>query len=40
MIDGTGTCGGYRGPIDRKSELACLDGPQFDAPRVNFEALV
>jgi ferredoxin--NADP+ reductase len=40
MIDGTGMCGGCRVLIDGKSEFACVDGPEFDAHRVNFEVLV
>ena len=40
MIDGTGMCGGCRVLIDNKSEFACVDGPEFDAHRVNFEVLV
>jgi ferredoxin--NADP+ reductase len=33
-------CGGCRVLIDSKSEFACVDGPEFDAHRVNFEVLV
>jgi ferredoxin/flavodoxin---NADP+ reductase len=40
MIDGTGMCGGCRVMIDGKSEFACVDGPEFDAHRVDFEVLV
>jgi ferredoxin--NADP+ reductase len=40
MIDGTGMCGGCRVLIDGRSEFACVDGPEFDAHRVNFEVLV
>jgi ferredoxin--NADP+ reductase len=40
MIDGTGMCGGCRVPIDGKSEFACVDGPEFDAHKVNFDVLV
>ena len=40
MIDGTGMCGGCRVLIEGKSEFACVDGPEFDAHRVNFEVLV
>jgi ferredoxin--NADP+ reductase len=40
MIDGTGMCGGCRVLIDSKSEFACVDGPEFDAHRVNFDVLV
>jgi ferredoxin--NADP+ reductase len=40
MIDGTGMCGGCRVLIDSKSEFACVDGPEFDAHRVNFNVLI
>jgi ferredoxin/flavodoxin---NADP+ reductase len=40
MIDGTGMCGGCRVLVDGKSEFACVDGPEFEAHRVNFEVLV
>lgn len=40
MIDGTGMCGGCRVLIDGKSEFACVDGPEFDAHKVNFDVLV
>jgi ferredoxin/flavodoxin---NADP+ reductase len=40
MIDGTGMCGGCRVLVDGKSEFACVDGPEFDAHKVNFEVLV
>jgi len=40
MIDGTGMCGGCRVLIDGKSEFACVDGPEFDAHRINFEVLI
>ncbi len=40
MVDGTGMCGGCRVLIDSKSEFACVDGPEFDASRVNFEVLI
>jgi ferredoxin--NADP+ reductase len=40
MIDGTGMCGGCRVLVDGKSEFACVDGPEFDAHRVNFDVLV
>jgi ferredoxin/flavodoxin---NADP+ reductase len=40
MIDGTGMCGGCRVLVDSKSEFACVDGPEFDAHRVNFDVLV
>jgi ferredoxin/flavodoxin---NADP+ reductase len=40
MIDGTGMCGGCRVLVDSKSEFACVDGPEFDAHRINFEVLI
>jgi ferredoxin--NADP+ reductase len=40
MIDGTGMCGGCRVLIDGKSEFACVDGPEFDAHRIDFAVLV
>jgi len=40
MIDGTGMCGGCRVLVEGKSQFACVDGPEFDAHRVNFEVLV
>jgi ferredoxin--NADP+ reductase len=40
MIDGTGMCGGCRVLVGGKSEFACVDGPEFDAHRVDFAVLV
>jgi ferredoxin/flavodoxin---NADP+ reductase len=40
MIDGTGMCGGCRVLIDGKSQFACVDGPEFDASRIDFAVLV
>ena len=40
MIDGTGMCGGCRVLVEGKSEFACVDGPEFDAHRVDFAVLV
>ncbi|MGA7615555.1 MAG: sulfide/dihydroorotate dehydrogenase-like FAD/NAD-binding protein [Thermoanaerobaculia bacterium] len=39
MVDGTGMCGGCRVIVDGKSEFACVDGPEFDAHRVDFKVL-
>ena len=39
MVDGTGMCGGCRVLIDGKSRFACVDGPEFDAHRVDFDTL-
>ena len=40
MIDGTGMCGGCRVLVDGKSEFACVDGPEFEAHRVDFDVLI
>jgi ferredoxin/flavodoxin---NADP+ reductase len=40
MIDGTGMCGGCRVLVDGKSEFACVDGPEFEATRIDFDVLV
>jgi len=39
MVDGTGMCGGCRVIIDGKSEFACVDGPEFDAHKVDFKVM-
>jgi ferredoxin--NADP+ reductase len=40
MIDGTGMCGGCRVEIGDEAKFACVDGPEFDAHRVNFDLLM
>jgi ferredoxin/flavodoxin---NADP+ reductase len=40
MIDGTGMCGGCRVLVDGKSRFACVDGPEFDAHKVDFSVLM
>ena len=40
MVDGTGMCGGCRVQVDNKVQFACVDGPEFDAHKVNFRNLV
>ncbi len=40
MIDGTGMCGGCRVEIDDEAKFACVDGPEFDGHRVNFDLLM
>jgi ferredoxin--NADP+ reductase len=39
MVDGTGMCGGCRVLVGGKSRFACVDGPEFDAHRVDFDML-
>ncbi|MBF0579169.1 sulfide/dihydroorotate dehydrogenase-like FAD/NAD-binding protein [Erysipelotrichaceae bacterium RD49] len=38
MIDGTGMCGGCRLMVDGKMQFACVDGPDFDGHKVDFDA--
>ncbi len=40
MVDGTGMCGGCRVLLGNESKFACVDGPEFDAAKVNFEVLM
>lgn len=39
MIDGTGMCGGCRVTVDGKVKFACVDGPDFDGHKVDFDEL-
>ena len=39
MIDGSGMCGGCRVTVDGKTKFACVDGPEFDAHKVDFNEL-
>lgn len=38
MIDGTGMCGGCRLSYDGQMKFACVDGPDFDGHKVDFDA--
>lgn len=40
MVDGTGMCGSCRVFIDGEMKLACVDGPMFDAHKVDFDAVI
>ncbi len=40
MVDGTGMCGGCRVALKGETKFACVDGPEFDAHRVDFEVLM
>ena len=37
MVDGTGMCGACRLTVDGETKFACVDGPEFDGHKVNFE---
>lgn len=39
MVDGTGMCGGCRAIVDNKTVFVCVDGPEFDAHKVDFATL-
>ncbi len=40
MVDGTGMCGSCRVTIDGTVQFACVDGPEFDAHKVDFGELM
>jgi len=40
MVDGTGMCGGCRVSVGGETKYACVDGPEFDAHAVDFDALL
>ena len=40
MIDGTGMCGGCRVTVGGKIKFACVDGPDFDGHKVDFDELM
>jgi len=40
MIDGTGMCGGCRVEVGGEAKFACVDGPEFDGHKVNFDILM
>lgn len=40
MVDGTGMCGGCRVTVDGQIKYACVDGPDFDGHKVDFDELM
>lgn len=40
MIDGTGMCGGCRITVNGKTKFACIDGPDFDGHKVDFDEII
>ncbi len=40
MIDGTGMCGACRVTVDGETKFACIDGPLFEATKIDFDELV
>lgn len=39
MVDGTGMCGCCRVSVDGETKFACVDGPDFDGHKVDFDLL-
>jgi ferredoxin--NADP+ reductase len=39
MVDGTGMCGCCRISVGGETKFACVDGPEFDGHKVDFEEL-
>lgn len=40
MIDGTGMCGGCRVSVGGEIKFACVDGPDFDGHKVDYDELM
>jgi ferredoxin--NADP+ reductase len=40
MVDGTGMCGACRITVDGKTKFVCIDGPEFDAHKVDFDEML
>lgn len=40
MVDGTGMCGACRLLVDGNVKFACVDGPEFDGHKVDFDAAI
>ena len=40
MVDGTGMCGGCRIEYDGQPKFVCVDGPEFDGHKVNFDLMI
>ncbi len=40
MVDGTGMCGGCRVEVGGETKFVCVDGPEFDGHKVNFDIMM
>ncbi len=40
MVDGTGMCGACRVSVDGQMKFTCVDGPEFDGHKVDFNELM
>lgn len=40
MVDGTGMCGGCRVTVGGEAKFVCVDGPEFDGHKVDFDEMI
>jgi len=40
MVDGTGMCGACRVNVGGQTRFTCVDGPEFDAHKIDFDELI
>jgi ferredoxin--NADP+ reductase len=40
MVDGTGMCGGCRVNVGNEIKFVCVDGPEFDGHKVDFNNMM
>jgi ferredoxin--NADP+ reductase len=40
MVDGTGMCGGCRVTVGAETKFVCVDGPEFDGHKVDFDNMM
>jgi ferredoxin--NADP+ reductase len=40
MIDGTGMCGGCRVLLEDGAKFVCVDGPEFDGHKIDWDSLL
>jgi NAD(P)H-flavin reductase len=40
MVDGTGMCGACRVTVGGKTKFTCVDGPEFDAHKIDFDEML
>lgn len=40
MVDGTGMCGACRISVDGETKFVCVDGPEFDAHKIDFDEMI
>jgi len=40
MVDGTGMCGACRVTVDGQTKFVCVDGPEFDAHKIDFNEML